>query len=96
MTQPDHEEIGGGAALGRHSGAWETFWNIRARRPQRWPQGWGPDRMNLVGVQTDQPSMMAPAGRWSESIAPRTLRPQNLHKAQLQRRLRKKGSRNLF
>ena len=25
-------ECGGGAALGKNSGAWDTFWNIRARR----------------------------------------------------------------
>ena len=34
-------QSGGGAALGRHSAAWETFWGIRARQPQSWPQGLG-------------------------------------------------------
>lgn len=80
-------QSGGGAALGRHSGAWETFWNIRARRPQTWPRGWGPDLMNLVGVQTTQPSVTQPGGRWFEAIAPLALRPQNLYEAQLARRL---------
>lgn len=80
-------QSGGGAALGRHSGAWETFWNVRARRPQTWPRGWGPDLMNLVGVQSKQPSVMKRDGRWFESIEPRALRPQNLYDAQLQRRL---------
>jgi hypothetical protein len=32
-------QSGGGAALGRHSAAWETFWCIRARRTQNGPTG---------------------------------------------------------
>ena len=80
-------QSGGGAALGRHSGAWETFWNIRARRPQSWPAGWGPNLMNLVGVQTSRPSTTQADGPWFEAIDPEALRPANLYEAQLQRRL---------
>ena len=80
-------QSGGGAALGRHSGAWETFWNIRARRGQAWPRGWGRELMNLVGVQTSQPSATKADGRWFEAIEPRAVRPQTLYAAQLKRRL---------
>lgn len=80
-------QSGGGAKLGRHSGAYETFWNIRARRAQSWPNGWGPDRMNLVGLQSRSPSETNLVARWFESIAPAQLDPANLHAAQLARRL---------
>ncbi|MFW6162507.1 MAG: glycosyl hydrolase family 28-related protein [Planctomycetota bacterium] len=80
-------QSGGGGALGRHSGAWETFWCIRARRGQSWPRGWGPDLMNLVGVQTSRPSVTDREGRWFEAIPPEALRPRNLYEAQLERRL---------
>lgn len=83
-------QSGGGAALGRHSGAWETFWCIRARRGQEWPAGWGPEMMNLVGVQTAQGSTTDPDGRWFEAIDPNALEPANLYQAQLQRRLGRK------
>jgi hypothetical protein len=79
---------GGGRSLGKHCGARGTFWNIRAERPQRYPgKGFGPVSMNLVAVQTDQPSEKNPMGRWFEAIDPPKLEPQNLHEAQLVRRL---------
>ena len=80
---------GGGAALGRHSAAHETFWCIRARRPQAWLAGWGPDLMNLVGVATDQPSVTEPEGKWFEAIEPDALYPRDLYQAQLDCRLDK-------
>lgn len=85
-------QSGGGAALGRHSGAHETFWCIRADRPQGWPVGWGPDLMNLVGVESDQPSVTSSDGRWFEVIDPDRLSPCNLYEAQLERRLGRLGS----
>lgn len=81
-------QSGGGADLGRHSAAYETFWNIRARQPQPWPKGWGPDLMNLVGVQSNGKSETSSAGRWFEAIDPGRLDPANLYTAQLARRLR--------
>ncbi len=79
---------GGGEALGKHCAAWGTFWNIRAARPLDWPRrGFGPDMMNLVGLSTDKPSQLDPAGRWFEAIPPHQLHPADLHAAQLQRRL---------
>jgi len=80
---------GGGSALGRHSAAYETFWCIRARRPQSWPAGWGPDLMNLVGITTKQMSVTEPGGKWFEAINPDLLHPCNLYQSQLDRRLKK-------
>ncbi len=81
---------GGGAALGRHSAAWTTFWNIRASRPQKWPStNYGPDRMNLVGVVSNELPMLDREKRWFEPIPPARLQPQNLYEAQRNRRLKK-------
>lgn len=78
---------GGGRALGQHSAAWETFWNIRSAGPLAWPfDGFGPDTMNLVGLTTDQPPVLDPGGKWFEPLDPHRLHPRNLHEAQLIRR----------
>ena len=77
---------GGGADLGRNSAAYTTFWNIRANRPQKWPKSFGPDIMNFVAVETDQPSTIPPNGRWFEAIPPAGIHPQDIHKAQLKKR----------
>ncbi len=82
---------GGGAALGKHSGAWETFWNLRARRPQKWPfENFGPDLMNFVGVESGDRPVMDREGRWWEPIPPARLFPPDLYQAQLDKRLRRK------
>ncbi len=79
---------GGGASLGKHCGARGTFWNIRAEQAQEWPRDdFGPDSMNLIGVQTQAESMTDPEGRWLEAILPAQLEPSDLHAAQLARRL---------
>lgn len=84
-------QSGGGAELGRHSAAWETFWCIRSSKPQGWPDGFGPDLMNIVGVvsvQDDEStSGTDTTGRWFEPIDPEKLQPANLYRAQLQVRL---------
>lgn len=79
-------QSGGGAALGRHSAAWTTFWCIRSRRSQAWPEGWGPDLMNLVGVNSNARAVTTESGRWFEPIDPNRLQPANLYDAQLARR----------
>ncbi len=81
-------KCGGGADLGRNCGARGTFWNIRAKNPQKYPKGFGPASMNLVGVETREPSTTDPKGRWFEAIRPGKLQPQNLYRAQLERRLK--------
>jgi hypothetical protein len=78
---------GGGAKLGRHCGAWTTWWNIRTQRPVRFPAGWAPDLINLVGVVATDPSITDAEGRWFEVFEPGQLAPQNLYEAQRQRRL---------
>lgn len=80
-------KCGGGADLGRQCGAHGTFWNIRAKQPQKLPAGFGPPSLNLVAVQPSGPSLTEPAGRWLEAIAPDRLRPANLYQAQVRRRL---------
>lgn len=79
---------GGGAALGKHCAARGTFWNIRAARPLAYPPAaFGPASMNFVALQTDLPSQTDPDGRWWEAIPPAEIVPQDLHAAQLARRL---------
>ena len=83
---------GGGDALGRQSGGWETFWAVRAARPLSPPPvGWGPASMIIVGVAADR---TPPPGRdpalappWIELIPAAELEPQDLHASQLARRL---------
>jgi hypothetical protein len=82
-------QSGGGAALGRHSAAWETFWGITSRMPQSWPNGWGPDMMNLVGLPAAQPAVTEATGRWLEPAVGGAVQPRNLYTAQLARRLEK-------
>lgn len=82
---------GGGNALGKHSGARETFWNIRAAKPQKLPpKDFGPSSMNFVALQTDLPSEENPTNRWLEAISPKKIVPRDLHAAQLAVRLRGK------
>ena len=81
---------GGGRELGRHSAGYETFWNIDAIENQQWPEGWGPNSMNLVGLKTNQASILNEDGKWFEAISPLKLFPQNLHQAQLEKRLENK------
>ena len=80
---------GGGRSLGQHCAARGTFWNIRAGRDQDFPfDGFGPDSMVFVGVQGVRPSIRDIDGKWFETIEPTQLMPNNIHEAQLQRRLR--------
>jgi hypothetical protein len=85
-------QSGGGAALGRHSAAWETFWGIASRTTQSWPNGWGPDAMNLVGLPGAPPAVTDPSGRWFEPQEVTEIQPRNLYTAQLARRLYKTPS----
>ena len=78
---------GGGAKLGRHCGAWTTWWNIRSDRPIGFPAGWATDMINIIGVSSDSQSVTNADGRWFEVIAPERLRPPDLYEAQLGRRL---------
>ena len=79
---------GGGDALGKHCAARGTFWNIRAARPQKLPpENFGPVSMNFVALQTGLPSEKDLIGRWFEAIPPDEIIPQDIHAAQLAKRL---------
>lgn len=81
-------KCGGGAALGKHCGTRGTFWNIRSTIPLSYPPAaFGPPTMNLVGLETKHPVQTSPDGKWFEAIKPAELQPQDLHEAQLRRRL---------
>jgi hypothetical protein len=78
---------GGGAKLGRHCGAWTTWWNIRTDRPIGFPVGWATDMINIIGVCSDVESITNTDGRWFERIPPGQLSPSDLYESQLKRRL---------
>ena len=46
---------GGGAKLGRHCGAWTTWWNIQTERPVAFPAEWCPTRSILLGSVPQAP-----------------------------------------
>lgn len=78
---------GGGASLGKHAGAWTTFWGIKTDQPVAWPRNsFGPSMMNLVGLHTQQAQAISEQGKWFEVIDPDQLEPRDLHRAQLERR----------
>jgi hypothetical protein len=85
-------KCGGGADLGKHCAARGTFWNIRAAKSLSYPPvAFGPLSMNFVALETASPSETAAEGKWFEAIKPTEIQPQNLHAAQLQRRLAIRG-----
>jgi len=73
---------------GDHSGAGATFWNIRTRQPVDWPKDIAA-MTNAVGLNTAGAPEFDPEGQWFEAIPAGELRPANLHKAMLERRLGK-------
>ena len=85
---------GGGADLGKNCAAWGTFWDLRAKAPQKWNANFGPDLMNFVGVETREKPVLDPEGRWWEPIPPAQLYPQDLYEAQLNKRLKKQPAEN--
>lgn len=80
-------KCGGGSNLGRQSGARGTFWNIRAKQPQKLATEFGPPSMNYVAVETKEKSVTDPDGRWFEAIPPAEIQPANLHQAQWMKRM---------
>jgi hypothetical protein len=81
---------GGGDDLGRHSGGWETFWNLRADRLLPLPpDGWCP-LINLVGLPTKSAASREATGTWLEPHTSSGIQPLNLYAAQLAARLAKR------
>jgi hypothetical protein len=85
---------GGGAALGRHAGAWTTFWNVRTQQPQTWPpERYCPDLVNLIGLRSEETAIRDADGKWFEPVGgDGAIAPADLHRAQLERRLSKRDS----
>jgi hypothetical protein len=84
-------KCGGGADLGKHSGARETFWNIRAANPIAYPPAdFGPPSMNLVAVQAKAADATRSDGKWFETLPPADIRPPNLYEAQKAVRLKER------
>jgi hypothetical protein len=82
---------GGGAGLGKHCASRGTFWNIQAERPLSYPESnFGPKTMNLVGLTADEASSTDPSGLWFETFENSKVQPGNIHKAQLEKRIRGK------
>ena len=80
----------GGDALGKHAAARNTFWNIRAAKPQSYPPpDFGPLSINVIAVETRQTSEKNLNGKWFEAIPPSKISPQDIHAAQLARRLQR-------
>ena len=78
---------GGAASVGRHAGAGNTYWNLVSRNSVEVPEGFAPDRMNIIGLRMRGRNSEDPDGRWVETIRPGTVDPPDLHAAQLERRL---------
>lgn len=75
---------GGDEEAGPHTGARETFWNIRTQVPQQLPS-WAV-QINFVAVTTSLAADLSQRGNWIEPIAPEKITPANLFTAQLERR----------
>lgn len=81
-------ESGGGAGIGKHAAAWSTFWNIRAAKDfNPPPESWGPPLMNFVAIRTAAATAKDLVGKWVEAVPPAQIVPQDIHAAQLSRRL---------
>lgn len=89
-------QSGGSSTALPHAAAYETFWNIRStgafKLPPKDSNGliWGP-RLNLIGVNTSETAGNANVTTYQwhfENMPPAALMPQNIHRAQLNRRLK--------
>lgn len=85
----------GNTKQGVSIGAYNTYWNIRSKQKQAFPDNHpaysfsqGAGLLNLIGLNSDRPSLLGPR-RWIENISPSTLYPSNIYHAQRARRLNK-------
>ncbi|MGH9967281.1 MAG: glycosyl hydrolase family 28-related protein [Pyrinomonadaceae bacterium] len=78
---------GGSGDRGAHSGAYSTYWNIRAARPlQLPPADFGP-LLNFIGIELESNSTSSSYQWMIEPLAPRSVCPVDLHEAMKKRRL---------
>jgi len=81
---------GGGANLGKNSGGWTTFWNLRAFKKLAFPpESFAPATINVIAIPTAEEAVKIPGGKWFETMRPESIFPGDLHAAQLARRLRR-------
>lgn len=78
---------GGHDAIGRHAGAGNTYWNLQTRSNVDLPEGFGPSRVNFIGVKIRGRGKPDPEGQWIESVRPGNVEPPDLHAAQLKKRI---------
>jgi hypothetical protein len=83
---------GGGAALGKNCAGYGTFWNIHADKMVQYPrESFGPPSMNLVFIQSDKKPIKEKNGNWFETVTSNEVYPENIHEAQIKRRLSAKN-----
>jgi len=70
-------------SLGKRTGAWATFWNIRARHPQSFPVETFAGSHELCGRGISDPSVTDPPAVGGSRFATRL--PQDLYEAQRRR-----------
>lgn len=80
-------KCGGGSGLGKHCGTRGTFWNITAEKDMIYPENFGPETINVVGLKTKANGVTEMDGRWFEVISPEEIIPKNIYRAQLAKRL---------
>ncbi len=79
---------GGGANLGKNSGGWTTFWNLRAAKNLSYPpESFAPSSINVIAILTADDATKIPDAKWFETMSPASIIPRELHAAQLDRRL---------
>lgn len=78
---------GGREKIGRHAGAGNTYWNLASRSNVEMPAGFGPARLNFIGVKMRGRGKPDADAQWIESMRPGALEPADLHSAQVARRL---------
>jgi len=84
---------GGGQRLGKHCGARGTFWNIRAEQSLHYPpSNFGPESLNLIGVQSADEEAIEDSGKWFEHPQAKNIQPGELHQSQLQHRLMERST----
>jgi Pectate lyase superfamily protein len=81
-------DSGGSRDRGAHSGAYSTYWNIRATSPMPFPASdFGP-LLNLIGVHTKVKDPASPYRWMIEQPAGKELCPRELHEAMKAQRLK--------
>ncbi len=83
-------DSGGATGRGHHAAAGNTYWNLRSKEKVLWPENFGPDRQNWIGLNTRERKSNNPEkteGRWHEKMRPGQIAPADLHTAQLAHRL---------